>query len=274
MKKIFTLALAAAAATSAFNADAVQGRLNVWGPFVNVPEDAVVVFNAMDQLGENGNLDKYQLYIWESTLNIESGMDATVGEYQNFVCANGKGWAGLGVNIAKKSEAPNIVPFPAKEMNSNWRLHFMYKNNQAANFKLQVGPEIGTVQPEFKFSDSHDGTWQTVDMPVTDILDQYVNTDEETVEIMFFRNWTDVNLWGALAVDGVVDGGSYALADMYYYTDNYTNSVNGIEAEGNVVAEDYYSFDGKKLAEAPQQGLYLVKKTFENGAVKTLKVAK
>ena len=83
-----------------------------------------------------------------------------------------------------------------------------------------------------------------------------------------------MNLWGALAVDGVVDGGSYALADMYYYTDNYTNSVNGIEAEGNVVAEDYYSFDGKKLAEAPQQGLYLVKKTFENGAVKTLKVAK
>lgn len=228
----------------------------------------------MDQLGENGNLDKYQLYIWESTLNIESGMDATVGEYQNFVCTNVKDWAGLGVHIAKKSEAPNIVPFPAKEMNSNWRLHFMYKNNQAANFVLQVGPNIGNVLPEFKFSDSHDGTWQTVDMPVTDILDQYVNTDEETVENMFFRNWTDVNLWGAVAVEGVVEGGSYALADMYYYTDNYTNSVNGIEAEGNVVAEDYYSFDGKKLAEAPQQGLYLVKKTFENGAVKTLKVAK
>lgn len=278
MKKIFTLALAALAATSLFAQDEVQNRLQVWGPYVNVPANANVIFDANDQTGEIGQVGKYQLYIWENTLSIAAGMDAAVGEYQDFVCG-GLNWAGLGLNVPKmKDEAGNptgVVPFPAKQMDASWNLHFMWKNDMPCQFALQVGPNIGNVQPEFKFPNGqgNNGSWQTVDVPVTDILDQYVNTDEETVEIMFFRNWTDVNLFGAVVTDGTVNGGHFALADMYFYK-NGTMSVKGIEAEGNVIAEDYYSFDGKKLAEAPQQGLYLVKKTFENGAVKTVKVAK
>lgn len=277
MKKLFTLALVAAAATTALAQD-VQTRLQIWGPFPNTPEDAVIAFNATDYTGDLDDASKYHFYIWENTISISEGMDGTVGTYQNFICGN-LGWAGAGLNVGvlkNNGVETGVTPFPAKQMDESWRLHFLWKTNMAGTFTLQVGPTIGNVLPEFSFDAStgnHDGTWNEVDIPITDILDQYVNTDEETLQIMFFRNWTDVNLFGALALDNVPAGGEYSIVDMYFYT-NQPAGVESLAADGAVVAEEYYSFDGKKLAEAPANGLYLVKKSFENGAVKTLKVAK
>lgn len=278
MKKLFTTLAIAAIATSAFAGIPVQKRLQMWGPYINQPANVDLIFDALP--GNNDEPGDYHFYIWENTFDVEGGMDATVGEYQIFVCSN-QGWAGCGLNIPKSKidgVETGVKAFPAKEMADNWNVHFMWKTDMDCKITIGFGPEIGGQRAEFAYTSASnfkfDGTWNTVDLPLTDLLDQFTNTEEDMAYMLFFRNWTDVNLFSAVATDGCVSGGRYAVADMYFYINTEEDSVEGIAADGEVVAEEYYTFDGIKMAEAPVKGIYLVKKTFENGAVKTVKVAK
>ncbi len=278
MNKLFTTLALAAFATSAFAGVPVQKRLQMWGPYINHAPNEDVIMDALP--GNNDVPGDYHFYIWENTFSVEGGMDNTVGEYQNFVC--NQGWAGCGLNIPKtKDDSGNptgVKPFPAKDMTDQWRVHFMWKTDMDCKITIGFGPEIGGQRAEFAYTSASDykfdGTWNTVDLPMTDLLDQFTNTEEDMIYMLFFRNWTDVNLFSAVSTDGCVAGGRYAIADMYFYFDTEEDGVEAIAAEGEVVAEEYYTFDGIKMAEAPQKGIYLVKKTFDNGAVKTVKVAK
>lgn len=282
MNKIFTtLALAALAAVPAFAQDAetVQQRIQLWGPYINVPKNVEIVYDC-----QPGDLDvpgDYHLYIWENTLTVENGMDATVGEYMNFVLGD-QVWAGCGLNVPatkdKEGNPTGVVPVPAKKMDKEWRLHFMWKTDTDMLVYLVTAPNIGNQEAKFSFTSASDykfdGTWNTVDVPITDLLDMYTNTDEETLDMLFFRNWTDLNVVAMGANDGLVAGGTYAFADVYFYKNGVPAGVNGVATDAEVVAEEYYSFDGVKMNAAPENGIYLVKKTLSDGTVKTVKVAK
>lgn len=271
MKKIFTTLAVAALATVAANA--TQGRIQMWGPYVPVDETVDVLQNFQPDNEGCG------FYIWDGgndTFTVKSGSDATVGDYNIFAVIDGKGWLGGGMMTGKKAD--NATPLKAGLMDDTWRLHFMWKTNMAPgeslifrtgvkNVDKEVMITITPTTPGAKF----DNTWNTVDIPMTDLLDM-IGIDEEDYAL-WFRNWYDTYIW-SWTVGGAANGFETALADVYYYKDNYSGAVEGVASDAEVVAEEYYSFDGVKMASAPEKGFYLVKKTLADGSVKTVKVVK
>lgn len=274
MNKIFTtLALAAVAALPTLAEN--QGRIQMWAPYVPAA-DGVTVEVLQDFKPDNEGCG---FYIWDGgndTFTVKSGSDAIVGDYNIFSIIPGKGWLGGGMMTGKRDDG--ATPLKAGLMDDQWRLHFMWKANMAPKeaIILRTGPTVGQAEIQLKYTAEtpgakFDNTWNTVDIPVTDLLDM-LSLDEEDYK-MFFRNWYETYIW-SLTVAGAADGYEVALADLYYYKDGYISGVEGVASDAEVVAEEYYSFDGIKMAEAPVKGLYIVKKTLADGTVKTVKVAK
>lgn len=282
MKKLFTTLAAAALAVAPLFAEGETGVIRLYGPYVSIPEGAEIVQDIV--YGDLNDPSQPHMYIWENTFLVEAGLDDVVGEYNIFRC--NQIWAGMGINInprvLKDGTVTNATPLALNLTNDEWRFHFMWKSDMACTITIGCGPEdkvMGGKKAEFAFNPGvgdykFDGSWNMVDVPFTDILDQYASLDEETAYQRFFNKQLDINVITAVATDGCQNGGTYAIADAYFYGPKLSTSVDGIASDAEVVAEEYYSFDGVKMAAAPEKGLYLVKKTLSDGNVKAVKVVK
>lgn len=283
MKKIFTMALMAGALAFTANAETMRIYLQDAAP-TNVPEEVAVVQYASGDLADP---EAIKFYIWENTFSVEAGMDATIGEYNNWVVGTA-GWWGAGYNVPPKRDAAgnltgsNGVDFTM--VDSEWSLHFYFKTDITdADICFNLGGEIpgqvdgngNAVMPSIKFNSAtstdykFNGTWNEVVLPITYFFDQYAN--EEAAIENFCKVYRDTNY---LTFNGGGAAGSkVAFADVYLFGKG-VGAVDGVEVDSPVVAKEYYNFQGQRLHEAPQHGMFIVKSVKANGSFEVSKVAK
>lgn len=283
MKKIFTTALMAAALAVSANAEDMRIYLQDSAP-VNVPDEVTVVHYASGSLDVAGDI---KFYVWDNTFTTEAGMDPTYGEYNNWVIGTA-GWWGAGYNAPKKrDDAGNLTGFEGIDftmVNNQWWFHFAFKTDiKDADICVNLGGEIpgkidgngNAVMPSVKFNSAttstqtFDGTWNVVDLPITFFFDQYANEEqaiEEFCKKYFGLNYLTFNGGGA-------SGSKVAFTDVYLYGPA-TDSVESVEVDSPIVATEYYNFQGQRLYQAPENGMFIVKSVKANGSFEVSKVAK
>lgn len=284
MKKIFTTALMAAALAVSANAEEMRIYLQDSAP-VNVPDGVTVVQYAA---GSNDVAGDIKFYIWENTFSVEGGMDATYGEYNNWVVGTA-GWWGAGYNVPPKRDANgNLTGSEGVDfsmIDATWNLHFAFKTDITdGDICFNIGAEVpgakdangNGVMPSIKFNAAtstdykFDGTWNVVDLPITYFFDQYASEEQAIEE--FCKVYRDANY--LTFTGGGSTGKKVAFTDIYLYGEGASGAVEGVEVESPVVATEYYNFQGQRLHEAPQHGMFIVKSVKANGSFEVSKVAK
>lgn len=288
MKKIFTTALIATAVVAGASAEQVEKRIYLQNEApVNVPEGVEVVHYAA---GDNADASQIHFYIWESTFDVVAGADPTYGDYSIYQIGN-VGWWGAGYNVPPKYDKVTGAPtgnagVDFRSVNEDWKLHFVMKTNITdGDICFNLGAAIpgsldgngNAIMPSIKFNAAtttdykFDNTWNVIDIPVTYFLDQYASAEQGLEE--FCKMYRDANY--LTFTGGGSAGSEVAFTDIYLYGMGDPGAVEGVEADNSpVVATEYYNFQGQKLAEAPESGLYIVKNVKANGSVAVSKVAK
>lgn len=251
-------------------------RIYLYDAPVSLPAGSMAV-----NIGDPDNVETNHIYIWEGTLN------------DSWTVTNNSWW-GIGFNAPRKvptaavTEVTQGVDFSVVDF--DWNLHFKMKTD-ITDSPITMGflPDVTGDNVVFNSAGGdgvytqtidggtikYDGTWNEIEIPISTLVDN-MQSNLAVREDVFTRHH-DAN-WLTLIGGGNAAGKSFALADMYLYDTDPTNSaINDVYVDecsivvlGNTViseSAEIYNLQGIKVMdvngeasiESLAKGVYIVR---------------